>query len=564
MSDLHLAAKRNKLMQMGALANRDLEPAGGPAFERLIAFLGGLDRRRRLAEAAVWLPRGPLAGLLLAAGAAAAARFRPLLTNQELGWLTLALAAGGATLAALGLLLRRRGLLEQARFADLRLGLKERASAAVELRQGRLQTTPELAAAQLENTLRAAAQLDPRRAIPLRPAGRDLVLLLLALGLLLAALILPNPQLSALLEKRALEQAIIEQTQALQSLQEEIQQNPNLSAEQREQLLQPVDEALQALQADDVSREELVAVLSETAAELRQLGQEGASDSLAESLASAGQPLAEQAASQALGQALQSGDLAAASAAANQLADRLSAMGPAEQRDLAAALAQSAEALQAADPELAAQMAAAAEALANGDQAAAEAALRQAAGTLQERAQEQAAAQQAAAAAGQLQASGQAVAQAGRPPTTGQPGGANGQGQAGAGEQGQGQAAGGGAAEEGEGAGLGQGEPSGEGTGETGPGPGGGPAENVYVPAPAELNGDGIEVELPAECLADPSGCGALISETPAEFGEERSLVPYDQVFGDYRDAAFQALERDPIPLDLQGYVRDYFASLEP
>ncbi|WP_374689647.1 hypothetical protein [Promineifilum sp.] len=98
-----------------------------------------------------------------------------------------------------------------------------------------------------------------------------------------------------------------------------------------------------------------------------------------------------------------------------------------------------------------------------------------------------------------------------------------------------------------------------------GPGPGGGHVESVFVPAPAELAGEGEEMELETQCLGDPAACGPLGQESPAGFGQPGgSVVPYDQVFGDYRDAAIEALSGGAIPLGLESLVRDYFSSLEP
>jgi hypothetical protein len=85
------------------------------------------------------------------------------------------------------------------------------------------------------------------------------------------------------------------------------------------------------------------------------------------------------------------------------------------------------------------------------------------------------------------------------------------------------------------------------------------------VPDFVDLSGEeGVDVELPAECIANPANCGALLSETPTEFANQGSVVPYSQVFGDYRNAAYEALADDYIPLGLKGYIRDYFTSLEP
>ena len=40
--------------------------------------------------------------------------------------------------------------------------------------------------------------------------------------------------------------------------------------------------------------------------------------------------------------------------------------------------------------------------------------------------------------------------------------------------------------------------------------------------------------------------------------------MPWNQIFGDYRDAASRALESDYIPLGLRDVVHDYFSGLEP
>jgi hypothetical protein len=42
------------------------------------------------------------------------------------------------------------------------------------------------------------------------------------------------------------------------------------------------------------------------------------------------------------------------------------------------------------------------------------------------------------------------------------------------------------------------------------------------------------------------------------------SLVPYEQVFPSYADAASEALDRGYIPPHLKDFVRRYFSELEP
>ncbi len=537
-------------------------------FEELKQQLRQWNGRRQMRDALLWLPRGLLAGLLLGVVLATVARFRPLLTNQETGYAAGGLALLGLLLAALILLLRRTDLLQQARFADRQFLLKERASTAVEIHTQRLEATPTFADLQLNDTLTAVQRVDAATMLPFKINRQDWLVVLLALILLGTSVLLPNPQESALLKSRAIQESIEEQVEALEALQEEIIQNPELTDEQQEELLEPIQSALEGLQEGSLSQEEAVATLSEAEADLRELAAENDQTNLQQSLQDAGQPLADNQNSASLGQNLQNGNLSQAGAAAAQLADSLPTLSDEELAELAQDLAETAASLQDVDSELAAQLAAAAEALQNGDIAAAQQALQQAAGTLQQRAQSSAAASQANAAASQLGEGRQEVAQAGQGSQAGQGEQAEGSGQ-GEGE-GQGQGQGGGQGQgQGSGEGSGQGEGTGQGgnqgVGQGGPGPGGGHAENVYAPDLVDLSGfEGEDIELPAECIANPADCGGLLSENPTEFGDEQSIVPYEQVFGDYQDAANEALADDYIPLGLKGYIRDYFSSLEP
>lgn len=538
-------------------------------YNELTSHLHQIHRRRLFRDALHWLPRGVLAGLLVAALLALAARLRPLLDNTQVGYAALALGLLGLVIAAAWLLFQRRTLLQQARFADRHFGLKERAATAVEIAEGRLETPPPMAEKQLADAVRVLQAQDIAAALPLSPARRDWFVLLLALALLAAAVWLPNPQAEILQQQRALEETIAQQEEAIEELVEEIEANPDLTEEQQEALTEPLRSALEELQAQELSQQEAVAVLSEAEADLRDLEASNNNEALQRELGAASAPLSQTSASQSLGQALQSGNLSQAGQAANDLADELPQLTPEEQAALSEALQQSAAALAQVDGEISQALAEAAEALQNGDMAAAQEALRDAAGELQERAQEQAAAQQAAAAAGQLSQGRQEVAQGGEG-QTGAGEGQNGQGQEGAGQgEGQGQGQG-----SGSGSGQGQGEGAGSGTGSganggVGGGPGGiggetGHAEEVFVPDFEDLSGEpGEDIELPAECIANPAACGGLLDERPTAFGDEESRVPYNEVFADYRDAAYQALDSEPIPLGMKGYIRDYFSSLE-
>jgi hypothetical protein len=278
-------------------------------------------------------------------------------------------------------------------------------------------------------------------------------------------------------------------------------------------------------------------------------------------LEEAGQALLDDPLTSQLGQALRSGKLSEAGARANDLADQLMGSSEEELDLLIENLAETAAALEDIDPELASFLIDAVDSLSDGRLEDAAQALQQAAGSLQKTAQQQAAANLATGAADRLDQGRIQIAQVGQ----GQTDGAEiveGDGQV---DHGQGQAAG-------------DFEGDGEQSSDTshsessqpdglpgGMGPGGGHADNVFIPDYIDLGSEeGVEIELPAECAANPQDCGALITENPTIPGYEDSLVPYNQVYGDYRQAAYQALEDQYIPLGLRDYVRDYFASLEP
>ncbi len=533
-------------------------------FQKLTDQLHRWHGRSLRRDGLLWLPRTLLVGLMLAVVVAVVARQRPFLDNQQVAIVALALGLGGLLVGLLFVFGRRRTIRQQAAFADRQFGLKERVITAVEIHEGVLIVPDEIAQEQIGDTLSATNRVDVKRDLPYRLDRRDWIFLLISIFLLFLAVYLPNPQENILKKGRAVEQAIAEQIEALEAIQQEILENPALSEEQQADLLQPVESALEALQAGAASQEQTVATLSEAEADLKQLAADNDMSGLQQRLQKAGQPLAQNSAGQQLGQSLQNGDLFSAASAAAQLADSLPTLSAEEQAALAQDLAETAAALQDVDTELARELAEAAEALRNGDTAAAQQALREAAGTLQQRGQQGAASQQAQSVAGQMAEGRQDVAQAGQPGQGAQTaqGSQSGQGQG----EGQGQGTGDGPGE-GSGPGQGQGPGSGseQGQGAGGPGPGGGHAENVFVPEFRDLSGaEGVQIELPAECVANPANCGALLSETATEFSNEGATVPYNQVFGDYRNAASEALADDYIPLGMKGYIRDYFSSLEP
>lgn len=536
-------------------------------------YLAAWDGRRKARQAALWLPRGALAGLTVAGLVVLASRLRPLLTPLELTGVVLLIVLLAAGTAAGVAFLQRRSLLEQARYADHELGLKERATTAVELESGLIHTTPALARQQLDDALSVAGRIDPQLALPVRLRRGELLAAVALLLLLLVVIWLPNAQNALLQLNQAVESAISSEATGVGELAGEIEQNEALSPEQQGALTEPLADAQAALSEPNIDQAEAVAALSEAEAELRELAASFDQSALQSALEEAAGGMGDSAAAETLNEAFAAGDLGAAAEAAEQLAAQTGTLDAAAQEELAADLHAAGEALAAREPELAETLQEAAEALEMGEPDAAAEALRESAAALQDRATQQAAASQAQEAADRLQDARETVARAGGDAQQ-QAGAAaesaESQDAGSAGEPGgePGDSAGGEAAEQGAPGAAGGAQSGLEQS--TGPSQGGGRSASVFVPPPVDLSDEtGSDVELPANCLANPASCGPRDeTDDDGEQGEARrpegSSVPYQDVFGEYSDAAFEALDTEYIPLGLQELVRRYFSSLEP
>ena len=524
----------------------------------LSATLGRWDRRRRAAQSMAWGARGLAGGLLVALLVAIASRFWPLLSVPRI--LALAgLASAAGSLIALALVwLWPRSALDQARYFDRLLNLQERVSTALEIKAGRITAPQEMVERQRMDALEAAGKADPVAAIPLRPEPRDWRPALLCALSLAAALWFPNPMEGILAERAAVREEIEEQVEELEALRDEIAADPRLSEEDQEALLEILEGAIEELESDDLSREEALAELTETADRLKDLMDPETGSQTADLQGAAGS-LGESSLTSPLSEALLGGDFQEAADLLEALAGELEKLSAEEVLELAEHLAEAAAALAESQPELAAQLAEAAEALQEGDMAAASQALTQASGTMEQAGQAIAASNAAGNAAATVAGSGQQIAQAGQ-------GAGSGEGQGGGDGSGGGEGAGQGEGD-GQGGGVGRGEGNSEGAGgeggpmesDNGPGDGGLRGyEPIY--APQRLGGEGgPEMELPQG--DDP---GEFIRELPSDPEMGESTVPYDQVYADYADAANQALQDQHVPLGLRNYVRDYFSSLEP
>ncbi|MFN8378308.1 MAG: hypothetical protein U0452_06505 [Anaerolineae bacterium] len=233
------------------------------------------DRRGRVQQSLRWVPRAALPGLAVGVMLAVIARFRPFLLPDTIAAITLLLVGAGIGMALAVIWLRSRSPIQSARRFDVLFGLDERVSTALELLDGRIHTQPELAARQLEDARLTAREVRPRDQMPLR-AGTTELLALLALSIALVLLLaLHNPQSEVValeVAQTAAEQAAIDDAvDTVRDLTEQVAADPGLNDEERQQLLQVLEDSAQTLNDPNVSPEEAFAEMGEVQAAFQQV-----------------------------------------------------------------------------------------------------------------------------------------------------------------------------------------------------------------------------------------------------------------------------------------------------
>ncbi|MBZ0305172.1 MAG: hypothetical protein K8I82_03805, partial [Anaerolineae bacterium] len=250
------------------------------------------DTRRRLSESVIWAPRALIGGISIGLITAAASRLQPWLLRDEVLMISLFSIGTALVLALLAVWLWPRSVMWLARHFDLRFHLKERISTALELSSGTLPPAQDLADYQLKDAQRAAASLDVRDYIPLKPNYADLTVLVVGAVILALLLWIENPLANEIKTRRELDKVIQEQQQVVEQTREDILADESLTEEERQELFEPLNQALETLEEPDVSREEALAALTEAEQELREMG-EGFSEEENQAFEEAGQRLSE-------------------------------------------------------------------------------------------------------------------------------------------------------------------------------------------------------------------------------------------------------------------------------
>lgn len=555
------------------------------------------ERRRKWGVILENLPYALLPGLAVGAGLTLYSRFRPGFSDT----VNLSVALGGAVIGVVGLFafvwLRRRSPVESARWFDLHFGLQERVSTALELIDGRIKADESLLEHQVSDAQHAVSKVDAPSMLPLTTDGRIWILDLAFLALLAFLLLVTSPVI-ALDSDRDAERAAISQAAAdVSDIIEDIAADPTLTDEQREPLLEALTSQLETLRDPNLTLDEALATLGEVESTLSEsaetIQQQIQQQELAEAAASAAmQTIVPDAETQSLADNLQAID------------GEIEQMTPEQMQAAAQTLEEAADAIEQTNPEAAEAMREAAEALREGDMQAAREAMQQAMSEAEraqsERGQQAEAQSQMQQSASQVQSAQQQAAQQGQSEQQGQQGeGEGAEGEQSGGQQGDGTT--GQLASEGSTEGQGstsalapsesaaQSESNSEGQlGRGGEGMGDGQgamdqdasAARQQQSSDQQNNPDGAgearyeAVFAPRFSVeaagSDEVSLGADPGEAPLTEGEFQdnpfgaSVVPYNQVFSSYADAASRALESDYIPLGMRDVIRDYFSSLDP
>jgi hypothetical protein len=372
--------------------------------------------------------------------------------------------------------------------------------------------------------------------------------------------LLPNPAVQQLRQHRA---AVAAQDRAGDQVgaiarQAAGQSRPGEDPQKRQALTQDLQKGSDAVRKAPDPQSAL-ASLSQAQDQLRQL-QDPALGTKQDAAAAAGRTLAGNPQASKVGAALAAQDMKSAQSELNNLAQSLPSLSQQQQQQLADSLAQ-ASASASGDPKLQQSLKKASDALKKGEIPTAQQALQQAAQESQSvKASEDFQGDVNQAVNGLQQAKAPLAQQASGQTGQGQDQGQGAQGQGAQSQAAQGQAAGApaqggqgqGAPTQGQGqSAQGQGSSGGTGSGGSGSGGGSGTAgskpaagsEKVYVPGQAQgVSGNGT-----------PDGSGQ---------GVQNGLLPYDQVLGQYQDAALSQVNRADIPEQERQLVQQYFNNL--
>lgn len=527
-------------------------------FDLLISRLKHWQRWIRLQKSIYYCARGLILGIFVSAIVAVfPTQTSTLLVSEYF----IRLAASGSLGFFIGIgiaWLWPKSQLKMAREYEQTFDLKERVSTAIELNQ-RGQVDQAWQKLQLSDALEATRSIEPTDGLKWHAPKLEISLLVVVFVFVLGSWFYGQKSFQQA-ETNAQNQRLVEtETENLEELISEIEDNEKLTDETKEAVLSPLKESLDVMKEAE-TLEEAVSALSDARQTLEELNSSGSKEF--EGLQAAGEELAKNQDSpmNLMGEALSLGDL---QTAAEELASiDLSTLTPDELASLAEELMKMAEQLESSSPELAEQLQNSAEALQDQNLDSAQDAMANASEAVSaaaQRAESSEAAGKSAEALADSQGRLMAAAMFGASSQSANAQTSTSENQPSEQKGSFGSQAGSGEFEEsrtpGEEAGL---------TPLTQDNSPGASSEKEYdsVYAPQRLGGTSeSELSLGTGEDSDSNSYGG-ISSTFVE--NAQSTVPYSEVYSMYEEILQHSLDTGSIPLSLQPLVREYFSSLDP
>jgi hypothetical protein len=503
-----------------------------------------ISRVLKLQLSVVWFFRCSALGLVIDAGLLAAARFTPLALQPA------ALVLPPAILGLFGLIaafIWPLPVVDVARLADRRLGLKERLTTALELQLKRDQHP--LTGLQLHDAVEQVRHIEPLEAFPVRLPIRELQVIgvLLLVTVVLAAA--PNPMDRTVREREQIQLAVRQEAERLNRLADQVAtSNLDDPVEELSQLERDLREGAKLLNDRSASGEEALAALSSI--EQRLAAAQGAGgDELDEALSSLAGALALDPATRQLATNLARGDYKQSASELRKLAEKIPDMSAADRSKLAKSMRSAGNRASRSNPALGRSLAQGGDAIEdqNGD---ASSALNDAAGQLESASGQLRASGQRDRALSQVQQSRSSISRALQAARGRQAPGLSQPGQRGASSD---SSDFGGTGDFSDDEGLGD-RPGGSGAG-NGPGS---RSETIYDP----LFSTGREDLIPGGDSFDPGEVYGSSSLDDAYRNDAQ--VGYSSVYANYQEKATQSLQNSYIPSGLKDLVKDYFSSLAP
>jgi len=513
--------------------------------EELIAHLKRFRSRLRIIDGWEQLQKGLWLAIAISVGLQLLGRLIPI---DSLWFWTLIFPVTWLAVAACYHLLKPYSLLKTARRVDIDLSLFERLSTCLVLPAQSGLFPPALISAQEQDALQSSRTVNIKSAYPFRFNRSSWVKTAITSAVVLALLFLPNPMGEIIAARKAVMEEAQKQAQEIEYLQEQVKEAVELEPEQRQEIERLLSELAEKLNSNPGDLDQALADLSSVELEIESLVNPNAAlqaanlKSLLEQLStlSGSEPSIED-------------DLASqAQSSLDELIEKQDGMTEAERRALSISLAQmAAQASQSGNSQLAQSLSELSQAIQSGDRQALESSSERTAQAMAQAQRSLQAQSRLGEILSSLQSNRQALAHSGQLSAQGPPS-----------PNSQGQVSGGGGTNAPV---LPPGTSQGQASSPQGNKPFGG-EDNLDTLGNTPRQGSnyvGDELFIPGIDTGQGS-TQVRPGENAAPGLPNPSLVPYEQAYYSYLNAAMQSLSQDFIPASLKKYVQQYFLLLEP